>query len=380
MTNSHSLHSLILITTGSVLLSACTSKSNEEAQTTDQGDHVRMLISSYGSAQDECIRLYDFDQSSGSARQLCGLSGVPDPSYLCLASDQGHFLAASETDDGNDALYLATIIEEGDSLTMQVLDSCPTEGKAPCYVNFGAPGTTAYTANYNGGNLTCFYIDTENWKIGEDPEVIQYEGSGPFLPNQQQSHIHCAQFSPDSSQLYVCDLGADRIHCINFIEETPLEDIELEAGSGPRHLIFSSDGRFAYVINELSGYVTVLDNQGTMLRPIQYALCDSVGGHGSADIHISNDGRFLYASNRLKADGISIFSIDTESGLISKIGYQLTGIHPRNFALSPNGKFLLCACRDSNCIQIFSRDEETGMLTDTKQIIEMNKVVCVKFL
>jgi 6-phosphogluconolactonase (cycloisomerase 2 family) len=63
-----------------------------------------------------------------------------------------------------------------------------------------------------------------------------------------------------------------------------------------------------------------------------------------------------------------------------KVGYQKTGIHPRNFNITPNGKFLLCACRDSNIIQVFEIDKETGLLKDTHQDISVDKAVCVKFV
>ena len=93
----------------------------------------------------------------------------------------------------------------------------------------------------------------------------------------------------------------------------------------------------------------------------------------------SRDGRFLYASNRLQGDGIAIFSIDQATGELTKVGYQLTGIHPRNFLITPDGKFLLCACRDSDLTQIFSIDPETGLLTDTGRSIASSKPVCLKF-
>ncbi|MDD6837693.1 MAG: beta-propeller fold lactonase family protein, partial [bacterium] len=98
-----------------------------------------------------------------------------------------------------------------------------------------------------------------------------------------------------------------------------------------------------------------------------------------ADIHITPDGGFLYASNRLQGDGIAIFSIDQATGELTKVGYQLTGIHPRNFLITPDGKFLLCACRDSDLTQIFSIDPETGLLTDTGRSIASSKPVCLKF-
>jgi 6-phosphogluconolactonase (cycloisomerase 2 family) len=87
----------------------------------------------------------------------------------------------------------------------------------------------------------------------------------------------------------------------------------------------------------------------------------------------------LYASNRLKADGIGVFAIDAEDGTLTKVGYQLTAKHPRNFAITPNGKFLLVAGRDDNVIQVYSIDKETGLLTNTRQDIAIDKPVCIVF-
>ena len=148
---------------------------------------------------------------------------------------------------------------------------------------------------------------------------------------------------------------------------------------GPRHLTFSKDGRFAYLINELGGECVVLSYRKGKLKEVQRIMADEGGGRGSADIHISPDGRFLYTSHRLKKDGIAIFAIDPEKGTLTKIGYQLTGIHPRNFAITPNGKYLLVACRDDNKIQVFERNEATGELTETAQAIEVDRPTCIVF-
>ena len=121
----------------------------------------------------------------------------------------------------------------------------------------------------------------------------------------------------------------------------------MKAGSGPRHLTFSPNGHYAYLINELSGTVIAFEYKDGDLKEMQTIAADTVNAQGSADIHISPDGKFLYASNRLKADGIAIFNIHPDNGMLSKAGYQLTGIHPRNFIITPNGKYLLVACRDS---------------------------------
>lgn len=59
--------------------------------------------------------------------------------------------------------------------------------------------------------------------------------------------------------------------------------------------------------------------------------------------------------------------------MLTKVGYQLTGIHPRNFIITPNGKYLLVACRDSNVIQVYERDTDTGLLTDIRKDIKVEQ-------
>ena len=87
---------------------------------------------------------------------------------------------------------------------------------------------------------------------------------------------------------------------------------------------------------------------------------------------------FVYASTRLKGDGITIFRVGNK-GTLTRVGVQRTGKHPRNFAITPNGKFLLVACRDDNSVQVYSRDKDTGMLQNTNQDIVLSHPVCVKF-
>lgn len=371
------LHSAGQILSAVLLLSAITAcKPKPVVPAEVVSDDVRMLITGLGPADSATVRLYSFDQESGTPTQLSSLRGIADPSFLIYQPSTSRFYVCSETNNDSDALVACKL--EGANLS--IINAERTRSMSPCYVNLDPRRNVAYTTNYNGGSVSRFTYDPKTGALDTTVQVFPFEGSGPFLPNQTQAHCHCVEFTPDSSLLIVDDLGSDRIHLYSLREQRALPDVEIRPGSGPRHITFAPDGRHAYLMNELSGFVTVLAYNDSTLTPIQYAQCDSVGGAGSADIHITRDGRFLYASNRLKADGISIFSINAQTGLITKVGYQNTGIHPRNFALSPNDKYLLCACRDSNAIQIFSRNPETGMLTDTGIKIEMDKPVCVKFL
>ncbi len=192
--------------------------------------------------------------------------------------------------------------------------------------------------------------------------------------------MHTARFTRDG-YILATDFSADRLlrFKVKGQEVTPLGVAgTLPEGSAPRHLAFSDDEKRVYVMSELGGTVTVFAQRKGKLRRLQTVASDSVGGRGGADIHLSADGRYLYASNRLKADGISIFRVDPRTGLLTKVGYQLTGIHPRNFIITPNDRFLLCACRDSQVIEVYERHADTGLLT-LRHTIALPKPVCIKF-
>ena len=205
---------------------------------------------------------------------------------------------------------------------------------------------------------------------------------GPDLTRQDMPHVHCACFTPDGKYALATDFSADRILSYRLIGQKVIANgvaSSVSADSGPRHLIFSKDGRFAYLMSELSGKVTLFRYAEGRLERLQEIVSDSVGARGGADIHLSPDGRFLYSSNRLKAEGIAIFAVDTQTGLLTRIGDQPTAAHPRQFNITPNGQYLLCCCRDSDKIQVFRRDMQTGLLTDTHKDIPVSKAVCVQF-
>ena len=146
-------------------------------------------------------------------------------------------------------------------------------------------------------------------------------------------------------------------------------DIICGAGSGPRHMEVDTLRRRLYCLTELSGELLVFDfSFDCDGRPVfdmtGRFLADDLRAGGSADIHLHPSGDFLYTSHRLKKDGISVFSI-AEDGSVTKVGYCRTGKHPRNFAITPDGKTMLVACRDDRSVEAYEIDPETGMLSYT---------------
>ena len=349
-------------------------------------DDIYMLVGTYTSGSSNGIYVYRFNQKDGSAEYLSSVD-VENPSYLVVSKDERFVYSVSE--NRTESAYANAFSFNKQTGTLTYLNRQLTTGANPCYINTDFASKFVITANYSGGNVSVFPISDDGMLLPVS-QVFDFESIMHKETPDPKSHLHSVVFSPDQKFIFAADLGKDKIHkfVVNnisspFIEQGVPDAFELEAGSGPRHMVFHPNEKYAYMLNELSGNVTAFDYDDGNLNAIQYIAADttSVSIHkGSADIHVSPDGKFLYASTRVTSNGIAIFKINEADGKLSFIDFQPTGIHPRNFIITPNGQYLLVANRDSNNIQIFTIDKNIGLLRDTGKQLDINMPVCLKFI
>lgn len=339
-------------------------------------DELTMVVGTYTGSGSRGLYSYRLNQETGQAQQLGSLA-MENPSFLTFSHDGNRIYAISENDDDTAAIAAIDIDKTTGKMTPAGVPQRAVDG-VPCHV--AANGRIAVTANYGGGTLNVFPMPADG-SLGPCSQVFKGHTAGLPYP-QADAHMHMARFMADGSIL-ATDFSADQLLRLEVDEsgtvQEPLTAGTLPVGTAPRHIEASRDERFIYAIGEVTSTVTVFEQNalGTLDR-IQVIAADHDGSRGGGDIHLSRDGRYLYASKRLKDDGICIFEVDRQSGRLSRAGYQATGIHPRHFAITPNDRLLLCACRDSDCIQVFSRDAQTGLLTLIDSIA-VKKPVCIQF-
>ncbi len=325
------------------------------------------------------IHTYEFDQETGSFEEL---STIETANASFLAINDKYIYAVNENDSASAGVTSFAFDPKSGHINQIVQQN--NYSSYPCHIVKGN-GFVA-TANYGGGEISLF-TSGKSGELNSLVEQISFESADDPRP----SHIHCLIFSPDKDFLFATDLGKDSIY--RFEVESPgwLADgkpslkrlypaVSLPKSSGPRHMAFDKGGRYSYLINELSGMINVYYYNDGHLEEIQSILSDIHGGKGGADIHISHDGKHLYASNRLKDDGIAIFDISADTGLLTFKDYVRTGIHPRNFCISPNDKYVLVACRDRGAVEIYERNKETGALVLYGNKIELNSPVFVQLV
>jgi 6-phosphogluconolactonase len=349
-------------------------------------DDLKMLVGTYteGSSS-EGIYLLRFNQATGQWAVLTSAK-AGNPSFLTFTTAPSRVYFVSEYPDGRAAAGAMTFDPAASVLGQPATAAASPYGHAaedPC--NIWTNGRFVVTANYTGGSLSTFAVrnDGKSLKLRQ---IVHFQK----LLDDAVSHIHCVRPTPDGKYMLATDLGNDCIYRFTINPKAGTDDdrpflmgqrivYNGPKGWGPRHFVFSRDGQFMYLINELGGTIVVFRYIGGYLLPVQHVLAEEVPAHGSADIHLSPDGRFLYASHRLKNDGVSVYRVNPSTGLLSKAGYQTTGKHPRNFAITPNGRYLLVACRDNNTIEVYRRNKRTGLLTLTPQTISLPRPVCIVF-
>lgn len=312
---------------------------------------------------------FAFDYRTG---EQIAKAPMPNPSFLAIQDSR--IYAVSEMPDQSAAVYAWRWGGNGFELLNSQPTGVPQHGEDPCHVV--TDGHRLAVSNYSGGTLAVYTLK-EDGSIGPMDSLIVSRTGGPDLSRQDQPHVHCAAFTPDGNHLLFSEFSADAIGQVTLVPGG-VQDLRTAAivhnDFGPRHILFDKSGKHFYVIGELSGKVCVFDYDNGHLTMKQSVKADQVDARGAADIHFSPDGRFLYASLRLRNDGIAIFKV-AKDGRLDYVGYQLTGPHPRNFAVTKNE--VLVACRDNDSIEFYQRDPKTGLLTNSGRRLNVPKPVFI---
>lgn len=270
---------------------------------------------------------------------------IAQPSYLCIEGNSLYALLR-EPFRMQSGVIAYEISNDGQLLEKSSIR--PTHGAVAAHLI--SVDDRIYVANYLSGSVVLL----------PDRAVI-YPGSGPNSSRQECSHPHCIGLSPDKQLICIADLGTDSLWT-HSLDLTFRSRTALPPGCGPRHFVFSDDGKFIYCITELSSTVEVLQRQDNEFthRASYSALPDhcTIKSHGAA-IRLSSCGQYLYVSNR-GHNSISTFSVDADS-LHFLCNTPCEGISPRDFVIC--GDFLLCANELSNNIAIFYLDHGLPVFT-----------------
>jgi 6-phosphogluconolactonase len=345
-----------------------------------QAENQTVFVGTYTGSESKGIYSFRFDSVTGKLTNARLAVESSNPSFLAVHPNGRFLYAVNENPDG---AVSAFAIESG---RLSLKNSVPSKGAGPCHISVDRTGRWLFAANYDSGSIAVFPI-REDGSLGAAFGFVQHTGSSVDRQRQEGPHAHMAVASPDNRFVLVPDLGLDRVLVYSFDAAhgtlAPAGAGKLAPGSGPRHLVFSRDGQFVFVLNEITATVDSFrwNTRNGVMEPagnVSMLPAGYTGKKGAAEIAIDSGGRFLYTSNRGDSS-IAIFRID--AGKLALSGHVSTGGKtPRNFALDPGGNFLLAANQDSGSIVEFRIDKKTGALTPTGEQLAVPSPVSIAFV
>ncbi len=345
-----------------------------------------LYVGTYGKG----VHAFRFHVASGKLDAL-GLKGeITNPSFIITDAQHQHLYAVSEL-EGNHEGGVGAFTIDRKSGDLQKLNTESSAGVAPCHLALDHTGKLLAVANYGTGGVSAFPIRSDG-SLEKMSALMKAEGSGPNQKRQTGPHAHEIVFSPDNKYVYVPDLGLDRIRVydVDTADGTlkAREPVQEQGGLGPRHIVFSHDGKFLYILNEIKTRVTVWKRTGdTAFEHVQSiaSLPNDAEADGGAEILLDRAGKFLYTSNRDVTDqgtgSLTVFAVDQATGKVKTVqNIDTAGRMPRGVEFDPTEKYLLAGDQKANVIQIFTVDAATGHLAETGRRYEAPSPVSFAFV
>lgn len=349
-----------------------------------RAQNYKLLIGTYtNKGNSEGIYVFDFNSKTAKTTLQSVTKNVINPSYLAINANGKYVYVVNENGENSMVSAFAFNKISGD---LTFLNKKPAAGADPCFI--AVDNNNVLVANYTSGSLVTFKSNP-NGTLTDAKQIIKHSGKSiDSNKRQESSHVHQVQLTPDKKHVVATDLGEDQLYVYHYNLKHPDAVLNIKTviktmpGSGPRHLTFSPNGKFAYLTHEFNGLVTAFAYANGIFNKIEEQATTQKSFKGkidAADIHVTADGKFLYQTNRGDANSISTFKVLADGKLSLVETISTLGIGPRNFTIDPSGNFLLVAHQYTNDVIIFNRDKETGKLSNSGKKINIGSPVCLVF-
>jgi 6-phosphogluconolactonase len=322
------------------------------------------------------VTVYHMDGSGHLTRLFA--TGKPNPTYLALSSDKRFLYTVNELKEYHEeaSAAVSAYAINPDSGELTFLNRRMTGGGDACCVSVSANDSHLLVANFTGGSFAILPILADG-SLGTASCFVQHYGKSVNTARQASPHVHQITPDPLGKHLLVADLGTDEINVYGIdwacgcVTPNVAPAIQVEPGDGPRQFVFDASGTFLYLVTELGNTVRAYayDSEtgaAKFLQALPTLPNECVSDTIAACIKLHPNGEFLYASNR-GHDSIASYRVHKD-GTLTPLGIQKAGGKtPRDFNITPDGKFLLAGFQDSNELILYKIDPFNGQLTEVER-------------
>ncbi len=326
------------------------------------------------------ITVYDVDVEEGKFIYRCEVE-VDNSSYL-KASQNGKILY-SIADEG----VVAFKIQPNGSLSR--LNSANIKGMRGHHLSTSRDDDYIFVAGYHDGKETVMKIN-EDGSVGRITDGVYHKGLGSVAERNFRPHVSCSRLTPNEKFLMAADLGIDQIKIYRFNKQegkiAVLDAIRCERESAPRYFMFSSDGRFLYVLYELKNVIEVFSydkgDRAPVFEKLQTISTTDSGPNSltaACAMHFSPDEKHIFCSNA-GDDTVTMYERDEETGLLTmRFCLPTSGDYPKDIAIFPDGRHIAVINYEGS-ITFFRVDYEKGLLVMNARSLKVNEPNCCEIV
>ena len=327
------------------------------------------------------IHVYDVDVENGTLTERSSVE-VSNASHMAV-SKNGKYLYSIE-DEG------VAVFKRDKNGDLSRINSVNIDGMRGCFLSTDVDGKYLYVAGYHDGKVTVVHTH-KGGRLGSLMDGVFHTGLGSVAERNFRPHVNCVRPTPDNKYLCAVDNGIDqvKIYRVNKLRnKLELVDIlRCPRESGPRIIRFSDDGKFAYILFELSNEIRAYKYDGSGKVPA-FELIQTIETSAKKDVHdthnaasglsLANDGKHLFCTTAGE-DTVSMFERDEETGMLTrKFTLPISGEYPKDLVLLPDDKHLVLANHASNTLTTFTVDYEKNIIVMNGKPIKITEPNCIR--
>lgn len=343
-------------------------------------DKYVAYVSTYTMNDNHGIKIYDVDMKKGRLLEKDEVE-ITNSSYLTISHNRKYL--HSITDFGVESYKIRP---DG---TLDVIGRASINGMRGCYLSTDFEDRFLFVAGYHDGKITMLRLNGDGG-AGQITDEIFLKGLGSIAERNFRPHVNCVKMTRDNHYLLAADLGMDHVNVyrvdFNSGKLKPVDVIRSEQESAPRHLCFSKDGRFLYIVHELKNYIDVYRyeeiNNNPEFEKIQNisTLNDYHASNSAAcTIKFSSDYKYVVSSNA-GDNSVIVYHVDSKSGMLEKkLCLPVSGDYPKDAALFPDNKHLVSLNHESNTMTFFNVDTQKGLIVMNGRELKVERPNCIIF-
>ena len=324
------------------------------------------------------ITVYDVDVQAGKFTIRCEVE-VDNSSYVKASHSKKTLYSIAD-----EGVVAFRIHEDGN---ISRLNSLNIRGMRGCHISTDADDEYLFVSGYHDGKITVISLNPDG-SLNRIVDGIYHKGLGSIAERNFRPHCSCTKRTPDGRFVLAVDLGLDQVKIYRFGNgENKLslcDMIPCDINSAPRYFAFSRDGKFIYLLHEISNVIDVYTYETGEHSP-KIEKIQTISRTGSSkpseltaatSLAFTSDEKYLFCANA-GDNSVCVYDRDSESGLLNyRFCLPISGDYPKDIALFPDDQHLVCVNHSSNTLTFFKVDYDNNILMMSSNSLHVNQPNC----